>query len=174
MVKTDTPSTLSKMHHARPMNILAQWRFPEYEKPQRGFLWYTVALILGGGLFFYAVTTENFLFAIIILLIAFIIFTHHRSEPLQITAIIFESGIQVGDTVFLWRDLKKFCIIIDLPVIKRLYLYPKNRLLRHELSLPLQDQDPLQIRSILLDFVEEDLEKDAESSSDTFTRIFKF
>lgn len=153
--------------------ILAQWTFSEYEKHQRGPAWYVITVGMAVGLIYYAISTANLLFALMILLLAIILFAHHRGEPLTLYCTIYETGVQVGDRYFLWRELQTFAMVYEPPMVKRMYLYPKKALLRHELSIPLQNQNPLQIRSILLDYVAEDLEKDAESPTDTAARVFK-
>ena len=153
--------------------ILMQWVFDEYEKPERGPWWYILAFVIGGSLLFYAVKGGNFLFALIILLFALIIFTHHRTEPLKLSFSIYETGIQIGDRFFLFREIESFAIIYEPPVVKRIYIKPKGALLRREVSIPLYDQNPLEVRSLLVDFLEEDLEREEESANDVATRILK-
>lgn len=153
--------------------ILSQWSFPEYERPERGLLWYIVALGSSVGLLIYAIVTANLLFALIILLLGIIFFTHHRSAPLELMCTIFQTGIQVGDRFFLWREVESFWIIYEPPAVKRLYIAPKGALLRHEISIPLQRKNPLQIRALLLDYIKENLDKEEESLSDTAARVLK-
>lgn len=153
--------------------ILTQWSFPEYERPERGPVWYTVALLIIGGMMTYALLDANFLFALIILLSAFILFTHHRSEPLTIPFAIYERGVQVGDSFYLFRELESFAIIYEPPIVERLYIIPRDALIRREIGIPLLGKDPIQIRSLLIDFVKEDLEREAESTNDIITRLLK-
>jgi hypothetical protein len=153
--------------------ILAQWDFPEYEKPERGMLWYTVAFGLGGGLLIWAVLDANFLFALIILLFAFIIFTHHRRDPQVLTFTLYERGMQIGDRFYLFREVQSFALIYEPPLVKRLYIMPRNALVRREISIPLGDQDPVRLRAMLLDFLVEDLERESESGTDVLNRVLK-
>ena len=153
--------------------ILAQWTFPEFERHERGNLWYIVALSTVALLVFFALKDGNFLFALIILLFTLIVFTHHRSEPLELPFVIYSSGIQIGDRFFFFREMNAFAVIYEPPLVKRLYLKPKGNVIRNELSIPLQKQSPLKIRSILLDYLDEDLDHDRESPNDMAMRIFK-
>jgi len=45
--------------------------------------------------------------------------------------------------------------------------------LRPNLSIPVEDQDPVALRAILLKYLEEDLDQRGESFSDGFQRILK-
>lgn len=153
--------------------ILMQWAFKEYEKHDRSRWWYVTAAVIGGLLLIYAILQASFLFALIILMFALIIFTHHRNEPLELYFTVYETGIQIGDRFFLFREINNFAIIYEPPLVKRLYIVPKGRVLRTELSIPLGDHSPLDVRSLLIDFIEEDLDRESESASDTFTRLLK-
>lgn len=153
--------------------MLVEWVFPEYTKHNRGTLWYVIAGIIAIGFLIYAIQDGNFLFGLMILLFAFIIFTHHRGEPLEIPFAIFERGIQVGKKFYFYRELESFAVVYEPPLIEQLYLMPKTKVLRSEISIPLQGQDPLQVRSLLLDFMVENLEMETESNSDAVSRFFK-
>lgn len=154
--------------------ILMNWTYPEFEKHERPTAWYVVAIGLGTLLLWYAITDGNFLFALIILLFALIVFTQHRNTPEDVHFSIHDAGMSIGDQFYLFRELKAFAVIYEPPHVKRLYIYPKRAILRHEISIPLQDQNPLEVRSVLLDFIDEDLEKEEESPSDRMRRVLKF
>jgi len=153
--------------------VLLQWMFPEYDKPQRGKWWYVITFTIAGLLLFYSLKDSNFLFALIILLFALIIFTHHRTDPLDIPFAVYEMGIQIGDRFYFFREINAFAIVYEPPTVKRLYIKPKGNVIRNEISIPLLTQNPLAVRSLLLDYLDEDLEHDKESAADIATRIFK-
>ena len=153
--------------------ILAQWNFPEYIKYQRGRVWYVLVFGIGGAMFLYAIFDGNFLFALILFLFAIILFPHHRSEPMNLLCTIFDAGIQIGDKFYLYREIKSFSVIYEPPLVKMLYIVPKSHIVRHEISIPLQKENPLHIRSLLLDFLEEDLDREEESDNDKWGRLLK-
>ena len=153
---------------------LLSWAFPEYQQYDRGVIWYLVTLIIAGGLLLYAYLDRNFLFIIMILLVLFILFTHHRRDPIRLTITLFERGVQIGRDFFLYRDLDSFAVLYEPPHVKRLYLMPKNSVLKREYSIQLMATNPLEVRKILLDYVREDLEKETESTHDTLSRLLKF
>ncbi len=153
--------------------ILHQWDFPEYERHDRSTLWYVLAFGIGATLIIYALKDGNPLFALIILLLALILFTHHRQAPMQLNFTLFETGVQVGDKFFLFREIDSFWVIYEPPVVKRLYLLPKNRSLRGEISIPLLDQNPVEVRRVLLEYLKEDLDRDEETHNDKLGRLLK-
>jgi hypothetical protein len=153
--------------------ILAQWVFPEYDKPHRGRLWYIISIGLVLLLLVIAIRDANFLFALIILLFTLIIFTHHRTEPVDLAFTIYETGIQIGDRFYFFREINSFAVIYEPPAVKRLYINPRGNVIRNQISIPLFSQNPVKLRSILLDYIEEDLDHDEESPNDMATRLFK-
>lgn len=153
--------------------VLMQWTFAENQTQSRGLAWYIAATIVGLAFLTYAILDHNYLFALMIILIAFIYYTQSRTTPLQLAFVLYSTGIQIGDTFYLYREFKDFAIIYEPPTIKRLYLHSKTMVLRNELSIPLNDQNPVKVRKILLDYLPEDLEMEKESGSDTATRVLK-
>lgn len=158
---------------ARHGKEVLTWHVPEYDKHDRGLWWYIVAGIITAGLLWYAIADGNFLFALIILLFAFIIFTHHRSEPLNVQFAIHERGVRVGERFFLFRELESFAIIYEPPIVKKLYITPRGQVLRKEIPVDLGDVDPIYVRQLLVTVVKEDLDREGQSSSEVLARLFK-
>lgn len=153
--------------------VRMQWMFSEHNNHRRSPLWYIVTALVSLGFFVYAIYDGNFLFALMIVLIVFIFYTQYRNEPLQIPFALYETGIQLGDSFYLYRELQDFAVVYEPPEVKRLYIRSKKMVLRGELSIPLDDQNPLKIRKILLDYLPEDLEREEESGSDAAARMLK-
>ncbi|MBI4652968.1 hypothetical protein HY750_01825 [Candidatus Kuenenbacteria bacterium] len=152
--------------------ILVVWNFPEFIKHKRSQRWYIFMAIMAIGLLLFALFTSNFLFAIIIILFGIIFTLFNLKEPIQIKFQILERGIQVAEKFYLWRELENFWIIYQVPETKNLYFKFQN-LIRPNLVISLEDQNPLRIREILLKYLEEDLEQKDESFSDHFGKMLK-
>ena len=148
------------------------WEFPEYTKHHRTMWWYLGIGALGGILIIFSLLTKNYLFALIILMTAIIIFLYEAKDPLQVTFSITEDGIGIGNDFFAWKEIRNFWIIYEPPEVKNLYLDFKN-VYRPRLAIPLDEQNPLKIREKLLEFIDEDLEKESEPLSDTLGRKLK-
>lgn len=152
--------------------ILAEWKIPEYIKYQHFFGWYIVAFLLGGGFFIHAIINRNFLFAIIILLISLIVYLHERNTPAMIEFLMTEDGIVFGEKFYPYKSFESFWLVYEPPQIKTLY-FTFKQMLRSELPVHLEDQNPITIRNILLNYLPEDLEKEDEAVEEQLSRFFK-
>jgi hypothetical protein len=151
---------------------LVKWNFPEFEKPNRSKAWYFWAIVITFLLLFYAIFTINFLFAVIIVIAAITLITKYRQEPKQITINLTEDGIELENRFHLWETIKDFYIIFKPPEIANLYINFKA-ITKPRLTIPLQNQNPVEIRKILTQYIDEDLEKEEEPFSEAVTKLFK-
>lgn len=152
--------------------IVIEWQFSEFEKLQKGDLWFITFGVIAGALLIYSVFTSNFLFALIIVLTYFIIFIRQAREPEMILFVITEQGIILDNYFYAFHELKKFWIIYKPPEVKFLYI-DVDRTLSAIKRIPLLDINPLFIREVLLNHISEDLDKQEEPFSDTVGRILK-
>lgn len=173
MAEQNTATQSSENQGPYRGKVRMQWVFPEHENHRRSPAWYVVVGLVSTAFFVYAIYDGNFLFALMIILIGFIFYTQYRNDPLNIPFIIYENGVQLGDTFYVYRELQDFAVVYEPPAVKRLYIRSKKMILRGELSIPLLDQDPVKVRKLLLDYLSEDLEREEESPSDTAARTLK-
>ena len=153
--------------------ILASWEFPEFKKTKKTTGWYIGMAILVGALVAFSIATQNYLFLIIIALFVIIYVLRSRREPTILNIQITEDGIGIGpQTFYEWKDVKSFWIIYEPPEVKNLYLDFKTGL-RTSITISLENQNPLQIRKILLEYILEDTEKENETFSDGLHRTLK-
>jgi hypothetical protein len=97
---------------------------------------------------------------------------HAKRDPAELACQIFEDGIQIGSKFYEWDEIKKFRLVYQPPTAKWLYVDLKSVFLT-DFSVPLGDQNPLDIRQILKTYLEEDLERQYETLSDRANRWFK-
>ena len=124
-------------------------------------------------LLLYAFYTRNFLFALIVVMMALMLFLQHQRSPKKITLTITSGGIKLANQNIPWKDITKFWIIYQPPEVKKLYL-ATSRFLMPQISIPLEQQNPVQLRELLLKYVPEDLTKQEESNVDALSRILKW
>jgi len=151
---------------------LAQWNFQEYDQPERSKLWYFWAVAIVIALLIYSLFTLNFLFAVIIVLSFIIILMKDHYQPKQIIFVMAEDGLLLDGKFFNFEEIKDFYILYKPEEIKNIYFNFKSWL-KPRLVIPLQNQDPVEIRNILKQYLEENLEKEEEPVSEVFKRIFK-
>jgi len=148
------------------------WNFPEYVKHTRKKGWYIWASFISLLIIIYSLITANYLFALLVVMFGIILIINHRQDPQEVTFIIDHKGIHLGKKLYKYNEINKFWIIYQPPHAKNLYFEFKKSL-RPKLSIPLKDQDPLEIKSFLRQYLEEDLEQEQESLTDILGRIFK-
>lgn len=152
-------------------NPLYEWTFPEYEKFSRGRIWYAVMISLGSIFILYGMLTGNFLFSLIIALFGVILFLQQHQDPQEIAFAVTDLGIIVGNRFYRYSELEAFYIIYK-PPVKTLFFETKN-FIRPRIHIPMGDQNPLDLRFGLLEFLPEDLEKNDEPTSEMAARNWK-
>ena len=153
-------------------NIWVSWKFSEIPKYERTTFWWIFMSLVGLFLIFWGFKTRNFLFVFIIILVALIIVLWSKGEPLEIEFKITDLGIEVGSSFYEWSKIENFWIIYKPKEVKKLYFKLKG-ILPPSLSIPLEKENPVLVRRILLKFALEDLTKEEESFSDFISRTFK-
>ena len=152
---------------------LFNWNVPEYEQHNRSKIWYISAISIAVLLILFSFLTNNFLFAVIIIIASLIIILNDGSVPVSVNIKIMEEGIIVGKKFYDYDEFKNFSIVYKPRLdVKNLYLEFKN-VLKHRLSIPLNNINPLPIRENLLKYLEEDLERTDQPLSEGLARLFK-
>ncbi len=155
----------------QPQTLL-KWEFPSFHRYERGMGWYAVSGLLAVGLFIYAIVTRNFLFSIIIILIVVTMVARDFLQPVKVQFSVHEDGITIGDRVYRFREFATFWIAFEPPEVKVLYLTFKSGF-RPSYPIPLQQENPLKVRTVLQKYIREDLEREAEDLTDRLGRMFK-
>lgn len=168
--KSEQENAVPKGEHGR---IWAEWLFDEYPQHERNRVWYFWFIVIVAGLIVYAILANNPLFAVIIFMVAFIIFFQGRKQPNQIKFQITEDGLILDDKIYEYNRIGQFWIIYNPPDVKELFFDFKNSL-RPEMSIPLQNMNPVRIREFLLKYLKEDLTKEHEGFSRGARRLLKF
>jgi len=152
--------------------LLAHWSFPEYVKYERGALWYVVAVVAVVAMLIYGLVQVNFLFVLFLIILSLVVGSRLYGEPKEVQFRIFEDGINMGKVFYKWEGINNFRLVYKPPQVKRLYIDLQGTFW-HDFSVPLEDQDPVEIRRILLNYLEEDLTKQEETLTDRLNRWFK-
>lgn len=151
--------------------VAFSWDFPEFTSHQRGLLWYLIAFLVVVGLLIFSFATDNFLFAVIIILSVVIIVYISRRNPRIMNIKITDAGIVIENHFYPYSEIKNFWIINE-PDIKRLYIEFHSAFIPR-LSIPYRDQDADTLREFLLQFIEENDEREGEPISETLARWLK-
>lgn len=170
--------------------VLAHWEFHEYQRPDRSrkwYIWFAIIIVIlillsisdfSFTVFTYADRTfdisfyQNPLFIILISLFALVYFYTERQEPDKLNFFVTEDGILIENRLVEYKDIESFYIVYQPPGVKNVYFQPKNHVIPL-ITIPLEDANPVELRHILLDFIEEDLDKEDEPASDSLSRALK-
>ncbi|HRY63395.1 MAG TPA: hypothetical protein P5267_02225 [Patescibacteria group bacterium] len=148
------------------------WSFPEHEKYDRSRRWYITAGVIGIILLAYALLSGNWLFALIIIMVAMVMFINHHSAARQIEFVIDHEGIRLGARQYKYSEIKNFWLVYDPKIAKKIFFVFKSST-RPILIVPIDQENPVNIRSFLRQYLEEDLEQEAEPFSEAMGRILK-
>ncbi|MBT4277313.1 hypothetical protein HOD96_00995 [Candidatus Falkowbacteria bacterium] len=151
---------------------IKSWTFPEYIKHNRTTAWYVGAFLMIGLLLLYSARTDNFLFAIVMIMIFVVVIHSHKQDPLKMKFSIYENGILLNEKFYGFKGLNNFWIAYDPPEVKKLYFEVDN-IFKSILIIPIEKNSPLELRDILTKYLEEDLEKEGESTSEALGRMMK-
>lgn len=158
---------------AQKSEVVFAWQYPEYIKYKKNIWWYVISgLILVLGVL-WSIIDHNYLFMIILILVYLLILILENREPEIIDFIITPDGLKSGRHFHYYRDIDHFYLIYQDTGLKNLYFEFKNPL-RPRLIIPLQDQDAVSIREYLLNFLDEDLEREAEPIIERLRRFLRF
>lgn len=151
---------------------IKQWSVREYKSYSRTQRWYIVTGIIILILLLLAVWSQNIFAAVGLLLLSVIILVRAYSEPPRLQVSLTEDGIEVGDGFYEFRDLDNFWIVYEPPHVKMLYVEFASRW-KPRLPIPLENEDPVEVREILLRFLSESNEREGEPISEAFGRWLK-
>ena len=151
---------------------LLGWNFKEFDGAPKSSAWYLWYGIIAALLVIVAVFTDNFLFAIIIVLFSLIVFLHDWKGPDQIEFKFTPEALHLGDKKYPLKDINEFWIAYQPPNVEKVF-FDFNSSLRPVLGIPLEGNNPLHVREVLLEYLSENLENEDEPLSDGLARMLK-
>jgi hypothetical protein len=154
------PSSAGELLHA--------WRALEYEVYEKSARWYFFGAIFMMMLITYALFTNGAIMAITFILLGIVGFIHLQKDPRIITFAITSKGIVADKQFYQYDNIFSFWIFYDTMHTKSISLHTKASILPF-IHIPLQDEDPVMIRELLLRNIPEI--KQDPSLIDTLERV---
>ncbi len=153
--------------------VLLTWKFPEFQSHDRSKEWWVIAIVIVVALLVYSLVTANFLFALIIIMISTIIAYQHFHDPDDVAFSVRNTGIYIDDKHYRWSAIKSFWISYEPPFTQSLYITFTSSV-HPNMMIPFPDEiDPIEIRDILGEFIQEDLEQEKEPASEVIGKWLK-
>lgn len=153
-------------------DILAQWQIPEFHKHDKTKKWYWAFTVIVLALLIFCYFTQNYLFAVIIALATILYLIIEKADVKTLDFTITYDGVFIANKFTEFKNLKNFYIIYQPPQTKNLYLQYKNTF-RPYIQIPLLNENPVEIRKILLEFLPEDLEKEDIPTREALSGLLK-
>ena len=150
------------------MSQQISWQTPEYHFKKKSGAWYIWFSIIAIAILSFALYTGDYLMFITLLLLFLVAYSIANRKPEIVRVVISGKGIQIAEKFYNFNDLKKFWFAYYPPEVKLLYIEPKKRVLP-AVQINLADEDPNDIRELLLKFLPENPDGE-ESFSDRLMR----
>lgn len=131
-----------------------RWTAPEFNYYHKDKSWFIVPALIALVLLAIAIWLKNYTFAIIIPLAFFCLYIYGTKTPKKISFSISHRGVIIDKTIYTYDNLKSFWIFYDPPRLKKLCLHGKKTFMP-AISIPLAEQNPTQIRALLLKYLPE-------------------
>jgi len=149
--------------------VIFSWQCHDYIKYKKNKFWYLISFLVVGAMVGWAIYTVNYLFAVFLVLFYLVVIMYEFRESEVVDCVITPDGIKHGKNFFFYNKIDNFFIIYQDQGIKNLYLDFKNPL-RGRVTIDVENLDAVKIREYLLQFIKEDLEREAEPLSEQLRR----
>ncbi len=161
---------MPEREHAKTIRAL-RWQAPEYTHYEKTADWYWSVGVIMLALLVSSYYLESILFAFLILISGSTMLLYGARRPNMVTFEISGAGIRIGDRLFHYETLQSFWIFYRVGGIKELSIHSGQTLVPL-VKIPLGDQDPAELRELLLEFIPEVAQE--ESFVEVLARLLKF
>ena len=131
-----------------------EWEAPEYEVYEKSTIWYVVFGSIILLIVAYAIYSNSPIMAATFVLAGVVGYINLQKEPQIVEFRINYKGIRAGNELYEYENIKSFWIFYDPPHTRVLSLHT-NAALMPFIHIPLGDEDPVEIREMLIEFIPE-------------------
>jgi hypothetical protein len=148
------PQPEEKLIAEHSADVLAHWQAPEFvmHEPNTKGLLYIIFLFI--ALIAYALYANSPIMAITFVLFGVVGYIHLGKQPRILDFMLTYDGIIAGREIFHYENIKSFWIFYEADDIKVISLHIDSYLTPF-IHIPIHDEDPVAIREILLNYIEE-------------------
>lgn len=138
--------------HSR--DVLIHWKAREFEEPVRSRKWHLFAALILILIIAFAIYMDAMVMAITFILIGIVGYVYMGKAPRVLNFMITYDGILAGKELYNFKTLKSFWIFYE-ENLKVISIHTDGYLSPY-VHIPLADQDPVEIREILIKYVPEE------------------
>lgn len=125
------------------------WIAPEYLRFQRGWLWFTLLILVCGGLVAYAYWTDSITMMVLFAILPLVLILEHGKKPKAVEVIFSHYGVKFGVLRLPYSSLRSFAVLHTPPHADELHLMT-NRKAHPEVVIPLMGTNPALLRQYLV------------------------
>ena len=144
-----------------------EWTALEFKKYKKGKRWFVLPALIALIVIIAAILLKNLLLVIATILTVFVVYIYAKKEPRKIKFSISGNGVQIDQVVYRFEDLKSFWIFYEPGKVREISIRSKKAFMPY-IKIPLGEQNPAEVRRLLLKFLPE--KKHKESVIDEWTR----
>ena len=148
-----------------------EWSAPEYDHHRKNADWFWGLGIVTVAVFIASLLLKNFLFGLFALLAGFSLALYSARKPEMAEFVIDHRGIKINKTLYDFENLKHFWVHYE-PQYKKELILESNKTFMHHITIPLANENPVEIREYLLQYLPE--EKIEESLIDILGKLLGF
>jgi hypothetical protein len=147
------------------------WKSPEYTIHQKGWLWYSIFVLIFGGSSYLAFRYNSWTFSLALVVFAVVYLLADKKKPKKVPVKLSEIGVKVGTRVYQYSRIRAFWIVYNPPFQKTLHLEVYNEFVS-EVEISLEDEDPAEIHQFLAQRIPE-LEGKEPGFLDNISKLLK-
>jgi len=149
---------LEAPRHRKIKNVRMHWQAPEFEIYERDRKWYFYVSLILVLIVTYAVFTNSLMMAVTFILIGVLGYIYLQKEPRILNFLITKEGVIAGRELYSFENLKSFWVFYEEDDLRVISLHTLSYLAPY-IHIPIHDQDPAEIRKILMDYIPEEEHK---------------
>lgn len=141
--------------------ILMEWEPLEFREAPRNDNWYLWLGIAAAVLITISILTKTYIVAVTFFLLAVVLVMFAQKPAKRMRVRITDTGIEIRDRFYPYHKLKKFWILYNPPHVMTLNFSQRDKVSLN-LNIELENQDPVEVRDILLNYLTEDENKEED------------
>lgn len=152
--------------------VFFEWEPLEFREAPRNDNWYLWLGIAAAILITISILTKTYIVAVTFFLLAVVLVMFAQKPVKRMKVRITDTGIEVRGRFYPYHTLKQFWVFYDPPHLTTLNFSQREKISLN-INIELEEQDPVAIRDLLLQYLPEDENKE-EDFVDTVARHLHF
>ncbi len=152
--------------------ILMEWTSPEFVYFEKTKMWYLITALVFAGLVTFGIWTKSFITVITFVILFIVIYMYAQRKPEETYFAVTLDGLIHGNNFYSYDDIDAFWIDYDPPHNTAIHIQV-HRLIAQKITIQLTDQDPVELRRMLIKEIPES-EKLADGLAEALSRRIGF